>query len=380
MSWLQKRWRKVAVLAIVAVLATWFLWPEDIKPPSPLTARITRGDIDRTIAASATLEAGNLIDIGAQVSGQLEKLYVQLGDIISAGDLLAEIDDSIQRARADSAEANLQSLQVKTRSLEASLALSRAELERQKRLMQARATTEVDYDRAVVGLAQTETNLEHHLLQIEQARSSLEEARAYLEFTHIVAPSGGTVVSIYAQEGQALNAAQLAPVILRIGDLSTIRVSAKVSEADMRRLSLGMEAYFTIPADGERRWPGHLEKISPIPTGPSGVYGLAQFNAFMAVENPDGELLPGMTAKVFFVDRLATDVLKVTLGALNFSDEREATVRVVDQSGELTERTVRVGARNEVEAEVLAGLAEGETVVAGILEPSAPELPAFLDE
>ena len=420
------------MLAVIALLAMWFLWPEDAEPPAPpLAAPVTRGDIDRTVAASATLEASNLVDVGAQVSGQLKKLHVQLGDIVSAGDFLAEIDDFIQRTRLDSAEASLESLEVNTHSIEASLELSRGELERQERLMQAQATTEVEYDRAIVDLAQAEANLARHLLQIEQAHSSVEEAKALLEFTRIAAPSSGTVVSIYAQEGQTLNAAQLVPVILRIGDLRTIRVSAKVSEADMRRLTPGMEAYFTIPADGEHRWQGHLEKISPIPQGPIGLRGLAQFDAFMRVENTDGALLPGMTAKVFFVDKVATDVLKVPLGAVTFTDGptsaaaqyalkiaspsrgqgaqarnsnasdslrgrqengpegrkpssgadgRAATVHVVDQSGELTARSVRVGVSNDVEAEVLSGLAVGETVVTGAPEPLTPQLPAFLGD
>ena len=235
----------------------------------------------------------------------------------------------------------------------------------------------MEYDRAVVNLAQAEANLARHLLQIEQAQAGLEEARALLGFTRITAPSDGMIVSIFAQEGQT--------------------VKATVSEADMRRLEGGMQAYFTTPVDSERRWQGQLKEISPIPQAAAGMGGLAQFDAFKEVENPDGALLPGMTAQGFFVVEAAHGVLKVPRGALTFADEpigvagqyvrqneengqarsRGATVQVVGAEGELQERTVRVVAGNDVEVEVLSGLSEGERVVTGVAQPPIPELSLF---
>ncbi len=433
--WLRRNRAKAVALVVIAGVVAWFLWPEgEEPPPPPTTAPVTRGDIEQLIATSGTLQAGSLVDVGAQVSGQLKKLHVRLGDVVSAGDLLAEIDDFITRSRVAQSEASLESLEASSSSQEASLALSRGELQRQERLMAAQATTEVEYDRSVVNLAQAEASLARHLLQIEQAQASLEEAKAQLDFTRITAPTDGTVVSVSAQEGQTLNASLTAPIILRIGDLRTITVSAKVSEADMRRLTTGMEAYFTTPADGDRRWQGQLKEISPIPQGVGGgTGGLAQFDALMEVENPDGALLPGMTAKVFFVVEAARDVLKVPRGAVVFADgpmsaagqyarqgagggprgqfrgpgfgaqraarrtarraaaasaagkdedrgqtprqsrERTATVQVVGSDGEQETRTVRVGASNEVEIEVLSGLTEGEQVVTGTPQPPMPQ-------
>lgn len=428
-AWLRRNRAKAITLAVIVGVIAWFLWPEGAEPPPPpTTATVVRGDIGQLIAASGTLEAGSLVDVGAQVSGQLNKLHVSLGDVVSEGDALAEIDDFIARTRVTSAEANLESLLASSSSQEASLVMARSELKRQERMMQAQATTERDYDQAVLNLAQSEANLARHLLQIEQAQASVEEARANLEFTRITAPADGTIVSIFAQEGQTLNAAQTAPLILRIGDLRTITVSARVSEADMRRLTAGMDAYFTTPADGERRWQGQLTEISPIPQAPGGAGGLAQFDALMEVENPDGALLPGMTAKVFFVVQAARDVLKVPRGAVTFADgpmsaagqyaqgaafsgprrfrgrgpraqsataapvtgndddrgrrssqtpDREATVQVVDAEGGQQSRTIRVGVDNDVEVEVLSGLSEGERVVTGTPQPPMPETPAF---
>lgn len=426
-AWLRHNRAKAGTLAAIVCLVAWLLWPEGAEPPSPpATAPVVRGDIEQLIAASGTLQAGKLVDVGAQVSGQLKKLHVRLGDVVAEGDALAEIDDFIQQTRVTSAEANLESLQAASSSQEAALALARGDLKRQERMMQAQATTEVEYDRAVVSLAQAEANLARHLLQIEQAQASVEEARAMLDFTRITAPANGTVVEVFVQEGQTLNAAQTAPVILRIGDLRTITVNARVSEADMRRLAAGMDAYFTTPADGNRRWQGQLTEISPIPQASAGA-GLAQFDALMEVENPDGALLPGMTARVFFVVRSARNILKVPRGAVTFVDGpvsaasqyvqqaavnasgnpqepqipakpaaeaspkgnddrgqpsprlpgREATVRVVAAGGEQQSRTVRAGMSNDVEVEVLSGLSEGERVVTGTRQPPMPQPSAF---
>lgn len=425
-AWLRRNRAKAIALAVIVGVVAWFLWPEGAEPPPrPTTATVVRGDIEQLIAASGTLEAGSLVDVGAQVSGQLNKLHVRLGDVVAEGDALAEIDDFIPRTRVTSAEANLESLQAASSSHEASLVMARGELKRQERMMQAQATTERDYDQAVLNLAQAEANLARHLLQIEQAQASMEEARAMLDFTRITAPADGTIVAIFAQEGQTLNATQMAPTILRIGDLRTITVGARVSEADMRSLTAGMDAYFTTPADGERRWEGRLKEISPIPQAPTGAAGLAQFDAIMEVENTDAALLPGMTAKAFFVVQAARDVLKVPRGAVTFPDGpisaagqyaqqsanahrqfrgrgprpqpvatasvtgnaddrgrtspqtpgRETTVQVVGADGEQQSRIVRVGVNNDVEVEVLSGLSEGERVVAGTPQPPMPEPP-----
>ena len=321
------------------------------------------------------MEPARLVEVGVRVSGQLNKLHVRLGDLVAEGDLLAEIDDGIQIARLGSAKANLESLEATTSLLQANLELARGDLRRQGRLMEAKATTEVEYDRAVVQLAQAEVAIESHMLQIEQARAAVQEASALLDFTRIWAPAGGTIVKVLAGEGQMLNASQATPVILSIGDLRTIKVVAKVAQVDVARLTAGMEAYITTLGSGTRRWPARLEEISPLP-GPATSGDTVYFDALLQVDNSDGALLPGVPTRTFFLIESARNVLKVPAGALAFANEnaragagpaagpRAATVRVVAGDGSIEERQVRVGASNAVEAEVVSGLTEGERVVA----------------
>ena len=428
--------------AVGVMVAAWFAWPEGNEPPpAPMTAAVIRGDIDNIVAASATVQAGRLVDVGVRVTGQLAKLHVKLGDEIAKGDLLAEIDDLIQQTRVASAQSNLEQLLAHTVSQEASLELARGALQRQERLMQERATTEVEYDRAVAALTQQEAALARHLLQIEQAQASLEEAKALLDFTRITAPSDGTIVEMLAEEGQTLNATQSTPVILRIGDLTTVKVLARIAEVDVARLEPGMEAYFTTLMGGARRWESRLSEISPLPSQ-GGLGTAVHFDALLEIENADGALLPGMTARVFLLTGAAPNVLKVPMGALAFVGEtgpmsasqqlasraseqkrprgavfggqgvnsaatresstgidqagsasmtprgteggdpgdatshsaaREAMVEVVRPDGARETRRVQVGVTNNVEAEVLSGLAKGETVVVGILQAPMPD-------
>ena len=435
LGWVRRNRGKTVISAVVIVLIAWFAWPQaEEPPPPPATVAVVRGDIESAVAASGTLEAGGSVDVGAQVSGQLNKLHVKLGDEVSEGDPLAEIDSFIPTQRVASQEANLEAQEANTASMEASLQLERGNLARQERLMKAQATTEVEYDGAVLRLAQAKASLARHYLQMDQARASLEEARERLNYTRISAPGAGTIVKVLMQEGQTLNATQTTPIILQIGDLRTIRVIAKIPEADVARLSDGMEAYFTTVSGRNRRWEARLLEISPIPAASGGLGSLTFFDALLEVENGDGALLPGMGAKVFFLLGSARNVLKVPLGALTLTSEegrmsaagqlamrnaegtvgsrrqwrrgsggawqfqrgnnsargdasgltgrfrggnrkagdpaQPATVQVVDSEGVVEAREVQIGFSNNVEAEVISGLSEGELVVSGLQRPA----------
>lgn len=404
--------RRTTVLSFVAiVIIAWIVWPRaEEPPPRPATVTVVRGDIESTVAASGMLEAGGSVDVGAQVSGQLNKLHVKLGNVVSEGDLLAEIDSFIPSQRVASQEANLEALEANTASLEASLELERGNLARQERLMKAQATTEVAYDGAILRLAQAKASLTRHYLQMDQAKASLEEARERLSYTRISAPVAGTIVKVLTQEGQTLNATQTTPIILQIGDLSTIRVIAKIPEADVALLSDGMRAYFTTASGGNRRWEARLLEVSPIPEASGGLGSLTFFDALLEVDNSDGALLPGMGAKVYFLLGLVRNVLKVPLGALALTSEddrmsaagqwtldnaegimgsqgherfrgsnrkagepaQSATVQIMDAEGIVQTREVQIGFSNNVVAEVLSGLAEGERVVSGLRRPVRP--------
>src|SRR5690606_32216275 len=149
--------------------------------------------------------------------------------------------------------------------------------------------------------------------QIRQLESQLKEARADLGYTRIHAPMSGTVVDQLANQGQTLNANQTAPIIVQIADLSTMTVRTQVSEADITQLEVGMPVWFTTLGQPDVRREGVLRQILPTPEV---VNNVVLFNALFDVPNPDGKLLPQMSAQVFFVRAAAENALSIPVSAL----------------------------------------------------------------
>jgi macrolide-specific efflux system membrane fusion protein len=333
-----------------------------------MIAMIERGRIENTVTAAGTMQPGLWVDVGAQVSGQLQTLSVDVGDVVKAGDFLAEIDASVQVNRVEASRASLEAEKAQRSARVAAVELALLKLERQKELVGRDLTSQTNLDDAINQLAAAESALAELDARVLSGTASLASDEAQLAYSRIFAPMAGTVVAIATIEGQTLNAVQQVPTILRIADLSTMIVRADVSEADVGLLSAGMPAYFTTLGGGERRWHGKVDQILPTPNV---VNNVVFYPVLFSVPNEDGALLPEMTAQVFFVVESADNVLKVPVGALRYEDGRSdvATVRVVDEKGENQPREVELGITDRIFREVLDGLAEGENVIAGIREP-----------
>ena len=283
----------------------------------PLFATVEVGDIENAVTAAGFLQPSTFVDVGAQVSGQLEVLHIEIGDVVTAGDLLAEIDATVQFNRVEASRASLRALEAQLSAREASLKLATANAERQARLMDDDATTEADFDNALNSLASAHSGLTQLQSQIAQSNASLASDEAQLGYTKIFAPASGTIVSIDKKEGQTLNANQQTPIILRIADLNTMTVEAGVSEADVTKLRVGMDVYFTTLGGSGRRWYGTLRQILPTPVITNNV---VLYTALFDVENSDSSLFSNMTAQIFFVTSSARNVLKVPVGALTYAD------------------------------------------------------------
>ncbi len=213
-----------------------------------------------------SLKPFETVEVGAQVTGQLLKLYVEAGDRVEEGQLLAEIYANLQEQRVASSRANLEGQEAQLESRLSALQLAQANADRQRRLMAADATSQLDFDNAMNQLAAAQANLTQAQRQVDQSRANLDIEEQELAFTRIAAPISGTVVSVSMNEGRTLNAVQQAPTILTIADLSKMTVEAEISEADISSLSNGMEVYFTTLGGGNRRWSSTLRQILPQPT------------------------------------------------------------------------------------------------------------------
>ena len=360
----------IILLLISASVGGWYYFHQNKDKTHELTmVTVQRGDIEELVTASGTLLPRDFVDVGAQVSGQLHTIHVDVGDDVKTGDLLAEIDPTLFMAKVDASRAQLRYQRALLNDRQAQLQLARIQHQRQQNLLAAGATTEENAQNAGAAYQSAQAQIAMLMAQIEQTESTLRADEANLSYAQIYAPMDGTVVSISARQGQTINASQQAPILMQIADLSTMTVKTRVSEADIARLQVGMEAYFTTLGGRDQRWYGTLYRIEPTPVVENNV---VLYSALFDVDNDGRRLLPQMTAQVFFVIAAAQDTL--LLPASVISPQREgrttpgttggmATVTVQDRNGNLEDRQIRIGIGNRVQVQVLDGLSEGEAVV-----------------
>ncbi|QGZ66928.1 efflux RND transporter periplasmic adaptor subunit [Paraburkholderia acidisoli] len=373
------------MLAVLA-LAAFIVWYTLLRTRTVIeTTPVGHGDIEVSVTALGTLQPQSYVDVGAQASGEIRRIAVQPGSVVRKGDLLVEIDPSVQQAKVDTDRAALESLRAQLDGAEASAVLAREENERQRTMNADGATRQQDVQSAQATLRAAVAHVADLRAQIEGASSTLKGDQAQLGYTRIYAPMSGTVITLDAREGQTLNATYQTPKILRLADLSTMTVWTEVSEADVRRVHPGMPVYFTTLGD-DRRWTGTVRQILPAPpnvTGDGASTSSAEgqksggatsagkvvlYTVLFDVRNADHALMPQMSAQVFFVEAAAHGVTLAPLTALQAVAGKpgDYTAKVQTPANEIVTREVRTGVRDRIQAQVLAGLAPGERLVTGI--------------
>ncbi|PHV12327.1 macrolide transporter subunit MacA [Chitinimonas sp. BJB300] len=331
------------------------------EPPQHLTTPVTKEDLKQEVLASGVLKAIKQVDVGAQVNGQLKKLYVEAGSTVKKGQLLAEIDPEHAQNGLKGTQANLDYQLAQRDVTRAGLQQAKQELTRQQAMMRDESTTQKSLEAALAEVKKQQATLLGLEAQIRRAQSERDKAKIDLGFTRILAPMDGEVLSIETQEGQTIIAAQQAPVILKLADLSTIRVRAQVSEADIIRVKPGMEAYFTLLGDTEKRIKGQVRSIEP---KPEKINNAMFYNTLFDVPNLDQHLRVDMTAQVGILEREARQVLAIPLSVLGpVEKDGRYPVQVRKADGQLDTRQVRIGLKTATRAEVLEGLRLGEQVV-----------------
>lgn len=428
---LNTRWTWI-IVAAVAVVAAWFAWQAiwgGEKAPEYQTAAVTRGDIEVSISSAGKVAPKDTVAVGAQVSGQLNELFVEAGDLVEQGQLLARIDATIAETNVEGSRAQLLELQASRKQQQATLELAKANAERAALLFENDAIARADYEASQAEYAVATGRLDAIDAQITRQSSTLRAQQATLEFTNIYAPISGTVVSLEAVEGQTLNANQTAPTILTLADLTIMTVETDVSEADVLRVKPGQEAWFSTLGDSTRRWETTVRQILPTPEVLNDV---VLYKALLDIANPDNLLKPEMTAQVFFVTGSAKDAVLVPVTALQANPQRRerpqgqegrrtasadgerpersggfmqaeasepardgvgpddgrrqafmearqanpgaevATVLVMGPEGTPRPRPVLIGLKTRTQAEVIYGLEPGQTVVTGEVKIERP--------
>lgn len=357
----------------LVVLAAALLWSQGPTSPRYDTVAVSLADIQARVNAIGTLQPRRYVDVGAQVSGQITRLAVQAGDVVEQGQLLVEIDPSVQQAVVDAGRAAVAGLRAQLAEQQAAHKLARLKHSRQQRMAKDGSTREEDVQVAQAELAYAVARIAQLNAQIDQTKASQRAEEARLGYTRIYASMAGTVVSVEARVGQTLNATYQTPNILRIADLSGMAVWTEVSEADVSRVKAGMPVFFTTLGGGEdmpRRWESTVRQVLPTPpvapvsegsAAPAATKAVV-YTVLFDVDNADGELMPQMTAQVAFITAEVEQAVAVPLSALQRVDGQYQG-RVLDAGGQAQSRAVRLGVRSRHQAEVLEGLTEGERLI-----------------
>ena len=359
------RFAKIAFVLLLAAGAgggAWYYWSAQAKTAAPLRSQtVALGMVEDTVSAVGTLQPLNYVDVGTQVSGQLKQIMVEIGNRVEKGQLLAQIDPTVYEARVAADQAQLLNLRAQIAEKTVQLGLAQKQYERQKKLLAERATSQDTHDIAEASTKTIAAQISALNAQTQQTESTLKGDLANLSYTKIYAPMTGTVIDINARQGQTLNANQSAPIVLRVADLDTMTVKTQVSEADVSRLKIGMPAYFTTLGQANRRRTGNLRQILPTPEV---VNNVVLYSALFDVPNPQADLLPQMSAQVFFVVAHAENVPVVPMAALKAipGSRNRFTARVLE-NGQPVERNVEIGANNRIQAEVRRGLQAGDELV-----------------
>lgn len=374
----------LCLIPVVAVAAWQFI------PPGRdqfTTVQVSRADIESSVTALGTLQPRRYVDVGAQASGQIHKIHVEVGDRVKEGQLLVEIDPSTQQAKLDAGRFSIENLKAQLQEQQAQHELARQKYQRQQNLAAGGATREEDVQTAHAELRVTQARIDMFQAQIRQAEASLRSDQAELGYTRIYAPMAGTVVALDAREGQTLNAQQQTPLILRIAKLSPMTVWAEVSEADIGHVKPGMHAWFTTLSGGTRRWTSTVRQILPVPPKPldqtsqgggspastskSGSARVVLYTVLLDVDNADNALMAEMTTQVFFVANQAQNVLTAPIAALQTGAQPDLqTAQVVAKNGSIEQRNVRTGISDRLRVQILDGLQEGDHLLIGPVDGS----------
>lgn len=338
---------------------------KDFGKPTYQTKAIEKGDITQIVTASGTLSALVSVDVGSQISGRILKLNVDFNSTVKKGEVVAQIDPTIYQAAVDQNSGEVENAR-------AALKLSKLTSDRKRELVERKAGTQADLDKAEAEFQQANATL-----TIRQAQ--LEKAKADLSYCRIEAPVDGIVISRKVDVGQTVAAAMTTPVLYTIAqDITKMHIVATVSEADIGQVLKDQMVDFSVEAFPDEVFHGRVSQVRKAATTTNNV---VTYDTVIDVDNPEQKLFPGMTADVSIYVAERHGVLTVANAALRFVPPEGAKFEAVGTpSGKaalkkrtvylstgdgtvLKLRTVKTGITDGLTSEVTEGLSEGEKVV-----------------
>ena len=362
---------------LVAAGAAYYLFSSNSKQETTyLTESVTRGNVEKTVVASGSVESVNEVDVGAQASGKITKLYVKLGQEIKKGEMIADIDSTTQINTLNTKKAALVSYQAQLKAKKTAYDVALSSYNRLSKLYTQKATSLDSVNTAKSTLDNAKAEMEAVEANIKQAEIEVNTAETNVGYTKITAPMDGTVISVPVSEGQTVNANQTTPTIVTIADLSKMKIKPEISEGDITKVKAGQEVSFTILSDSQTVYHSVIDSVDPANTttsdssstssstssSSSSTTSAIYYYANVLIDNPDRTLRIGMTTENNIKIANAKDVLLVSNMAIQKRDGK-SFVNVLNDKNQPEQREVEIGVQNDFHTEIKSGLNEGEKVI-----------------
>lgn len=366
-----KNKKKLLVHVILAAAAAglYFKYFKKEDTITYITQPVRRQNVEKVVNATGEVKAVDLVTVGAQVSGKIEKLYVSIGQTVKMGDMIAEIDSTTQQNDVDIAKAKMSSYQAQLKAAKTSLKIAKKQYQRMQSLKKQNAASTEDLENAEDSYEAAMSKVAEIEASLKETEISLSTAETNLGYTKITAPLDGTIVSVPVKVGQTINAAMDTPTIVQIADLNQMEIYIEISEGDIGNIKPGVKVTYSVLADMNKVYETTLKSIDPALTlltddqytevvdSSEAIY----FYGRLVVPNADGKLRIGMTTQNVIYVESAEDVLTVPAMALKGDvDGKYVEVRTAEG---VERRPVITGVSDDLNVEIKKGVSEGEEVV-----------------
>ncbi len=373
-----KRFWRIVVVVLVVALPLYYFTRDGSAEAKYVTAPVTRGPIVRSVIATGTVNPVVTVQVGSYVSGPITAIYADFNAPVKAGQLIAKIDPQPFQVKVDESAAALANAKALVGKDQADEAYKQLTFERNQRLLAADAVSRDVVDNARSVYLQARAQIAVDRANVAQQQANLRDAQVNLNYTNIVSPVDGTIVSRNVDVGQTVASSFQTPTLFLIAkDLTKMQVDTNVSESDIGNIKAGQAASFTVDAFPGREFAAAVGQVRQAPIT---VQNVVTYDVVVEVANPELLLKPGMTANVTIITAKRDDALRVPLQALNFTpanirrtaapaavvhgqSSNQARVWLYD-GGALKPVTVTSGLNDDNNVEILSGdLKPGDLVV-----------------
>lgn len=374
---------KILIILLILGVGGYFVYDKffNIKDEKVefITKKAKKGSFSKKVDATGEIFATELIDVGAQVSGQIKKLYVKLGDQIKKGDMIASIDSSTQQNSIDNKEAQLAIYKAQLESAKVALNIAKTQFDRENALFSKNATSKQEFESAKNTYSANSAKIKELEAQIKQTNIELSTAKINLGYTKITAPRDGTVVSVQVEEGQTVNANQTTPTIVNIADLSHVKMKMQIAEGDITKIKVGTPVEYSILSEPTKKFQTTVSSIDPgLTTLSDGSYGSSSsskssyssssssssavyYYAQSIVDNKDGILRIGMTTQNELLIANVEDAIIVP--SIGIKKDENGTFVYVLKDGKPVKTEVKTGIKDNLDTQIISGINEGDEII-----------------